>query len=222
MNRAFSKIQRTSGWGFIALVAVILLIAYYLMHYIWHAASIACPYKFNGGSPNIDGSCWCGWDRYCLCTPSLAIDCIIEYSLEGEDYLVIVERGQSPPGYAVVGGFVEVGESAEDATKREVKEETGLDVQHLSQFHFYSDPHRDPRRHTASLVFIAQAIGTLHAGDDAKRAVKLKMSEVKTELNNLNFAFDHKKILTDYLYARNNRKEAHTKNNILWNEMRSE
>jgi 8-oxo-dGTP diphosphatase len=91
-----------------------------------------------------------------MCTPSLAIDAIIEYedpSNPGEVSLVLVKRGKEPKGFAIPGGFVDVGESVEDATIREVMEETNLELSHLSQFRMYSNPTRDKRRHTASMVF---------------------------------------------------------------------
>jgi ADP-ribose pyrophosphatase YjhB (NUDIX family) len=90
---------------------------------------------------------------------------------------------------------VDYGESLEDAVAREAKEETGLELSGLKQFHTYSAPERDPRFHTIGTVFIAQAKGAPRAGDDA---AALKIVNLR-EIDKINFAFDHKKILLDYL-----------------------
>lgn len=123
--------------------------------------------------------------------PFTTVDAIIEMG----DGIVIIERTNPPFGYALPGGFVDRGESLEDAATREAKEETGLDLIGLRQFHTYSDPVRDPRFHTIGTVFIAKAKGKPVAGDDAAalRIVKL------TDIPAMSFAFDHKKILEDYL-----------------------
>ena len=123
--------------------------------------------------------------------PVPAVDLIIE--IEGQG-LVLIERLNPPPGWALPGGFVEVGESLEQAAVREAKEETCLDVELLGQFHTYSDPGRDPRMHCISTVFVARAVGTPKAEDDAKSVAvfpKDRLPEV--------MAFDHRKILEDYL-----------------------
>ena len=123
--------------------------------------------------------------------PFTTVDAIIEI----DDGIVIIERTNPPFGYALPGGFVDRGESLEDAAVREAKEETGLDLIGLRQFHTYSDPRRDPRFHTIGTVFIAKGKGKPAAGDDAAalRIVKLE------DIANMSFAFDHKKILEDYL-----------------------
>jgi 8-oxo-dGTP diphosphatase len=173
-----------------------------------------CPYLWHGGSPSHKGSCWCsGIDSYCLCTPSLAIDALIlSKQLEPipkdskspdnncmDASIVLVVRKDPPKElHAIPGGFVEVGETTENAVMREVKEETNLTVSALEQFRLYSEPHRDPRRHTVSMVYIIHQVDSLtylKQGDDAKgvRLVPLK------EIPSLHLAFDHRKILYDFL-----------------------
>ena len=90
-------------------------------------------------------------------TPLLTVDIIIRY----QDGIVLIERKNPPPGWALPGGFVDVGESLEEAAIREAKEETSLDVTLVEQFHAYSKPGRDPRFHTVTMVFIADGKGTL-------------------------------------------------------------
>ena len=119
--------------------------------------------------PATEGSCLCGEGHYCLCTPSLASDILIEVEPEGSDPggIVFIVRGDGR-GLAMVGGFVRVGESAEDAARREALEETGLHVDKVRQFCMFSDPKRDPRRQTSAMVFVAKARGRPRAMDDAK------------------------------------------------------
>lgn len=126
--------------------------------------------------------------------PFTTVDAIIE--IDGG--IVLIERSNPPFGLALPGGFVDYGESLEDAVTREAKEETGLDLEDLRQFHTYSEPGRDPRFHTIATVFITQAKGEPKAGDDAAALRVVKIDEIK----NLDFAFDHKKILEDYLRDR--------------------
>lgn len=123
--------------------------------------------------------------------PFTTVDAIIE--IDGG--IVVIERSNPPFGLALPGGFVDYGESLEDAAKREAKEETALDLTGLKQFHTYSNPDRDPRFHTIGTVFIAQAGGIPRAGDDAKALKIIKLDA----LEKLNYAFDHKKIILDYL-----------------------
>jgi len=126
--------------------------------------------------------------------PYVTVDVIVE--LAGG--IVIIERSNPPFGWALPGGFVDYGESLEDAITREAKEETGLELLQLKQFHTYSDPKRDPRFHTIGTVFTAKAKGTPQAGDDAKGVKIIKLSQIEK----LEFAFDHKKILLDYLKSK--------------------
>ena len=170
-----------------------------------------CPYKWHGGAPNdqMRGSCWCGLDSYCMCTPSLAIDAIIEVPGEvakpgqgdNEPYIVVVRRKDPPKDkHAIPGGFVDVGETVEQATVREVKEETNLNVAKLEQFHVYSDPKRDKRRHTVSAVFrcIVNDLSTLQRGDDAKGVDLIRLRDLIAPGNDENLAFDHALIFKDF------------------------
>jgi ADP-ribose pyrophosphatase YjhB (NUDIX family) len=109
--------------------------------------------------------------------------------------IVIIERTNPPFGWALPGGFVDSGESLEAAAAREAREETGLDLTDLKQFHVYSDPSRDPRFHTVSTVFTARGIGTPLAGDDAKGLKVVPLAE----LPSLQYAFDHGQVIRDYL-----------------------
>jgi O-acetyl-ADP-ribose deacetylase (regulator of RNase III)/ADP-ribose pyrophosphatase YjhB (NUDIX family) len=123
--------------------------------------------------------------------PFMTVDAIIE---KEDESIVVIERSNPPFGFALPGGFVDYGESLEDAVTREAKEETGLDIIELRQFHTYSKPSRDPRFHTIGTVFIAQAKGRPKAGDDA---AGLKVVKLREALK-LDFAFDHKQIIQDY------------------------
>ncbi len=121
--------------------------------------------------------------------PFLTVDVIIE--IEGG--IILIKRRKPPPGWAIPGGFVDYGESLEDAVRREAKEETGLDIKIARQFHTYSDPERDPRHHTVSTIFIATASGKPEAGDDAKEAGIFTKNSLPRDI-----AFDHRQILNDY------------------------
>ncbi|MCX7028762.1 MAG: NUDIX hydrolase [Spirochaetes bacterium] len=126
--------------------------------------------------------------------PLVTVDVIIEVT----GGIVLVERSNPPFGFALPGGFVDYGESLEEAVRREASEETGLELTDLRQFHTYSDPSRDPRFHTVSTVFTAKASGSPRAGDDAA-AVRVVKPE---ETPGLTFAFDHGKVLADWLAQR--------------------
>lgn len=131
--------------------------------------------------------------------PLPTVDCIIE--LPG-DYIVLIRRKHPPLGWALPGGFVDYGERLDLACVREVKEETGLDVQLSEQFFTYSDPARDARKHTISTVFIGQAEGTPRGDDDAELAQAFAIDALPKEL-----CFDHATILDDYLtYKRTGRR----------------
>ena len=122
--------------------------------------------------------------------PLPTVDIIIE--LEGKG-VVLIKRKNPPFGWALPGGFVDYGETLEQAAVREALEETSLQVELISQFQAYSDPRRDPRGHTISVVFIAKASGEPRAADDAQEAGIFQADALPTLL-----AFDHRQILTDY------------------------
>jgi 8-oxo-dGTP diphosphatase len=126
--------------------------------------------------------------------PVPTVDIIIEYQDQG---LVLIERLKPPHGWALPGGFVEYGETLEEAAVREAKEETGLDVKLLGQFHAYSDPQRDPRQHTITTVFVVRGFGHPEAASDAKSLAIFSPEKLPAQL-----AFDHHRILQDYLKVR--------------------
>ena len=123
--------------------------------------------------------------------PTPTVDLLIE--LDGRPgTIVLIRRGNEPLGWALPGGFVDEGEWLADAAVREVKEETGLDVELVELFHCYSHPTRDPRQHTVSTVFIGRSDGTAVGGDDAAGAGVFSLDELPE------LAFDHATILDDY------------------------
>jgi len=125
--------------------------------------------------------------------PVPTVDLIIE--LNGG--IILIKRKNPPEGWALPGGFVDYGESIESAAIREAKEETGLDVELIRQFHTYSDPKRDPRHHTITTVFIARAEGRAVAGDDAKETGIFHNDNLPEQIT-----FDHRTILDDYFTGR--------------------
>ncbi|HXF08855.1 MAG TPA: NUDIX hydrolase [Candidatus Acidoferrales bacterium] len=125
-------------------------------------------------------------------TPPVAVDLIIEMNDESDVGIVLIERRCPPSGWALPGGFVEVGETLTAAARREAKEETGLDVTLKALLGCYSDPARDPRGQTISVVYVAAASGIPFGADDA-RAAAIFTRERLPEL-----AFDHGRILADY------------------------
>ena len=122
-------------------------------------------------------------------TPVLTVDAIIET----EGGIILIKRKNPPSGWAIPGGFVDYGESLEDAVRREAKEETRLDIKLIRQFHTYSDPKRDQRHHTVSTIFIAAAAGKPKAGDDAREVGIFNKDNLPEDI-----AFDHRQILEDY------------------------
>jgi len=108
--------------------------------------------------------------------------------------IVLIRRKNPPYGWALPGGFVDYGESLEEAAKREALEETSLPVELIAQLGAYSDPARDPRKHTITVVFAAKAEGEPRAADDAAEIGVFAEDALPDRL-----AFDHGKILQDYL-----------------------
>jgi len=125
--------------------------------------------------------------------PTPTVDVIIEV----EGGIVLIERRNPPFGWALPGGFVDEGEPVAMAAMREAKEETSLDITLGEQFFCYSDPRRDPRQHTLSVVFIARARGLPIAADDARAAAVFTADDLPTPI-----AFDHAQILEDYFRYR--------------------
>ncbi len=126
--------------------------------------------------------------------PVPTVDILIEMSGGG---IILIKRKNPPYGWALPGGFVDCGESLEQAAVREAKEETSLDIRLTSQFHTYSDPARDSRKHTISTVFLARAEGTPAAADDAEEIGIFSRTNLPCPL-----AFDHENILRDYFASK--------------------
>jgi 8-oxo-dGTP diphosphatase len=129
-------------------------------------------------------------------TPAIAVDTIIEMVDHPGRPIVLIERRNPPHGWAIPGGFVDVGERLEAAALREAKEETSLDVTLRCLLGIYSDPARDPRGHTVTPVYIAEADGVPRAADDAANL------ELFDPHNCPALAFDHDVIIADYIAYR--------------------
>lgn len=122
--------------------------------------------------------------------PAPTVDAVIELP---DGRVVLVRRKYEPLGWALPGGFVDLGESLGQACAREAKEETGLTVELIEQFFTYSDPARDPRRHTVSTVYLARAQGEPHGADDAAEARAFPLDALPSPI-----VFDHAQILEDF------------------------
>ncbi len=127
----------------------------------------------------------------CMRTPLLAVDAVILF----QKGIVLIKRDNPPYQgcYALPGGFVEVGETVEDAVRREAREETGLLIELQGLVGVYSDPGRDPRGHVVSLAYLAWGRGTLISGSDARAAEVVSLQSLPS------LAFDHEKIICDAL-----------------------
>lgn len=126
--------------------------------------------------------------------PAATVDVVIE---RGDGRIVLIARAHPPLGWALPGGFIDAGESAEDAARREVREECGIDVLLTDLLGVYSHPDRDPRRPTLSVVYVGRSREPLSAGDDAAAAREFTLTELPEPL-----AFDHAQILRDYRHWR--------------------
>jgi 8-oxo-dGTP diphosphatase len=135
----------------------------------------------------------CGAEIKTYRNPLPTVDIIIEMP-HSNGGVALIFRKNEPKGWALPGGFVDYGESLEQAAIREAKEETGLTIADVRQFRAYSDPKRDKRGHTISVVFIAKPVeGLLKAGDDAGDAKVFSCDNLPADI-----AFDHRRILEDY------------------------
>ena len=121
--------------------------------------------------------------------PTPTVDIVIRVS----GGIVLIRRRNPPMGWALPGGYQDVGETCEAAARREAMEETGLDVTLDDLLYVYSDPRRDPRKHTLSTVFTASATGEPVGMDDAEEARIFDLDNLPSDL-----AFDHRLILEDY------------------------
>ena len=136
----------------------------------------------------------CGRLVYSYRNPIPTVDIIIELEDKG---IILIKRAKEPFGWAIPGGFVDYGESLEQAAIREAREETGLDITLLGQFHTYSAPGRDPRQHTISTVFVARGSGSPRDASDAAQTGVFLEGRLPAPL-----AFDHARILQDYFEHR--------------------
>lgn len=125
--------------------------------------------------------------------PLITVDALIE--IDGG--IILIRRKNPPYGWAIPGGFVDYGETLEEAVVREAKEETCLDIQIIRQFHTYSDPGRDPRHHTVTTMFIAKATGIPSAADDAQDIGVFTRDTLPEDM-----AFDHRQVVEDYFEGR--------------------
>ena len=176
------------------LVNVLALVA--LVSFVLSSPSLrSVPVQWNGGHPVAPqtGTCYCNADEYCLCSPNLAIDLVI---VSGSDHVWLVRRRDTNQ-LSTMGGFVQVGETVEDAVRRELLEETGIVLREAPiLFGVYSDPRRDRRRHTVSVTYAVHLDGSERprAADDVKEVTRIPMDEIERH----EYFADHRTILLDY------------------------
>jgi len=136
-------------------------------------------------------------------TPLLAADALVELINQAGRPIVLIERKNPPYGWAIPGGFVDVGETVEAAAIREAREETTLEVELKGLLGIYSNPKRDHRGHTVTVIYVAESSGTPIAADDAKNVGVFMLDNLPEPL-----AFDHAMVLEDYRRYRENGKVA--------------
>ena len=136
----------------------------------------------------------CGEKVKAYRNPFPTVDIIIEIN----GGIVLIERRNEPLGWALPGGFVDYGETLEDAAAREAKEETSIVISNLRLIGCYSDPGRDPRQHAISTVFVAEGSGVPLAADDAANLAVFPLNSIPDKL-----CFDHGRILADYMRLKN-------------------
>jgi ADP-ribose pyrophosphatase YjhB (NUDIX family) len=130
----------------------------------------------------------CGSDVETYRNPFPTVDIVVIRDRK----ILLIERKNPPKGWALPGGFIDYGETAESAAVRELKEETGLTASRIDLLGVYSDPNRDPRFHTLSVVYLAQVEGVIQAGDDAMCAEWFAFDQLPAQI-----AFDHRRIISD-------------------------
>lgn len=127
-------------------------------------------------------------------SPLLVVGAIVEIYKGGNfQGIVLIDRAHPPVGKALPGGKIEIGETVEQAVRREIREEVGLDLQGLEQFHAYSDP-----AYAVEIVHLARAYQEPTAGDDAGAAKVFKLDEIPWN----ELAFYHARVLRDYISYR--------------------
>lgn len=217
---ASMMLNRRSMFLFAGLQLLFLLIFYSLFGYNQNSY-YGQERTWNGGHPNQErpGSCWCNYNNlvlsadstkvmnkgdYCLCTPNLAIDILLLSEDQSSVWLV---RRTDTGQYAVLGGFVQVGESVEQAVSREVYEEMNYRlIEPIHLLGVYSNPERDSRRHTVSVVYYSTipitAEKLLKPADDVKEVIKISLEDI----GQYSLFSDHDKVIADFRALRESRK----------------